>query len=183
MADAERAAFLARAPKRRPVHDLSGLDGFVTALVIGPRFVEPPQWIGELLGGRAFLAGAETPEASAIQAIVARYNHLSMTLSVEPDRYQPLLARHPDGSPDAAAWAGGFMAAVEPRRQDWRDLLDGPGARRSLLAPILLHDAAGLDALRFSPTAKAYLDETCGRIRSTVIAAREFWAPRRNSGV
>jgi uncharacterized protein len=42
------AAFEAFVNKRRPhapVFSMDGLDGYLTALIIGPRFIDPRQWI------------------------------------------------------------------------------------------------------------------------------------------
>ena len=46
-------AFEAFIRARRPVSpiwSMSGLDGYLTALIIGPRFIDPRQWIPELTG-------------------------------------------------------------------------------------------------------------------------------------
>jgi uncharacterized protein len=190
MTDARLAVWLAKAPASRPVHDLSALDGFLTALVIGPRFVGLPEWIGELLGDHAFHADATTPEAAAMQAIVARYNHLALTLNDNPELYQPLLARRAEGSPkggapdagsfDAGPWAMGFIAAIKPRTEDWRDLFDIEGVEHGLLAPLYLHgahDFGMLSELGFKTD--ALLKETCGLIKPMVLTIREFWMPKR----
>jgi uncharacterized protein len=179
MTDARLADLLANAPAARPVRSLAALDGFLTALFIGPRFVEPPEWIAELLGDHAFCADATTPEAAAIQAFVVRYNHLSQTLSVQPELYQPLLARRQDSSLDAGSWIAGFIAAIKPRAGDWRDVFDVSGVERGLLLPLYLHGAGRSGLLDASPMGKALLDQTGELIRPMVIAVREFWLPRR----
>lgn len=187
MTDARLADWLSRAPASRPVHDLPGLDGFLTALVIGPRFVGLPEWIGELLGDHAFHADAASPEGAAMQAIVARYNHLALTLNDNPELYQPLLARGAEGASDAAAldagsWTMGFIAAITPRTGDWRDLLDTEGVEHGLLAPLCLHGANNASLLNDDDVrllADALLKETLGFIRPMVLTIREFWMPRR----
>jgi uncharacterized protein len=49
---------------------MSGLDGYLTALIIGPRFIDPRQWIPELTGPDALNLPMETIEHRAVQTIV-----------------------------------------------------------------------------------------------------------------
>ena len=58
-------AFEAFIRARRPVSpiwSMSGLDGYLTALIIGPRFIDPRQWIPELTGPDALNLPMETTE-------------------------------------------------------------------------------------------------------------------------
>ena len=187
MTEARLADWLAKAPASRPVHDLPALDGFLTALVIGPRFVGLPEWIGELLGDHAFHADAASPEGAAMQAIVTRYNHLALTLNDNPELYQPLLARRAEGAPDASSldansWTTGFIAAITPRTEDWRDLFDIDGVEHGLLAPLCLHGAHNSGLFNDDDVgllANALLKDTLGFIRPMVLTIREFWMSRR----
>jgi uncharacterized protein len=66
-----------------------GLDGYLTALIIGPRFVDPRQWIPDLTGPEALNLPAETTEHRAVQAIVAEYNRISASLAETPKDHRP----------------------------------------------------------------------------------------------
>ncbi|WP_028749711.1 UPF0149 family protein, partial [Rhizobium mesoamericanum] len=43
-------AFIRRRRPPSPIWSMSRLDGYLTALIIGPRFIDPRQWIPELTG-------------------------------------------------------------------------------------------------------------------------------------
>ena len=82
-------AFEAFIRARRPVSpiwSMSGLDGYLTALIIGPRFIDPRQWIPELTGPDALNLPMETTEHRAVQTIVAEYNRTHPV--VQSDREQ-----------------------------------------------------------------------------------------------
>ncbi|PLT84256.1 hypothetical protein BMJ35_24400 [Sinorhizobium medicae] len=62
-------AFEAFIRARRPVSpicSMSGLDGYLTALIIGPKFIDPRQWIPELAGPEALNLPMETTEHRAV---------------------------------------------------------------------------------------------------------------------
>ncbi|MGZ2402788.1 yecA family protein [Rhizobium ruizarguesonis] len=59
---------------------MSGLDGYLTALIIGPKFINPYQWIPLFAGEGAMALPMETTEHQAVQTIVAEYNRISATL-------------------------------------------------------------------------------------------------------
>lgn len=70
-------AFEAFMRARRPVSPIwtmSGLDGYLTALIIGPKFIDPRDWIPELTGSEALGMPMETTAHQAMQTIVAEYN-------------------------------------------------------------------------------------------------------------
>src|SRR6201987_2222513 len=82
--------------------NLAMLDGYVTAVVVGPVSFDPREWICPLLAidADAFDHGG-TPEFAAISAVAVRHNDISNTLSTAPDRFEPIYRRKPNR--DAAA--------------------------------------------------------------------------------
>ncbi|RWY34455.1 YecA family protein, partial [Falsigemmobacter intermedius] len=48
-----------------PATDPQTLDGYLTALIIGPRFIDPRQWIPSFVGEGALMAPEHTTEAKA----------------------------------------------------------------------------------------------------------------------
>jgi hypothetical protein len=68
---------------RRPlpaVRTMPSLDGYLTALIIGPKF-DPRQWIPLLTGAEALNAPMETTKHQAVETIVAKYNRISASLA------------------------------------------------------------------------------------------------------
>ena len=100
------------------------LDGYVAAIVAGPVSISPLDWICPLLAidADAFNHGG-TPEFAAISAVVQRHNYISNTLLKNPDRFEPIHQRKPNGDVDARPWCLGFHAAMQPRLKAWAPLL------------------------------------------------------------
>lgn len=163
----------------------SALDGYLTALVIGPRLVGPDGWIGEMLrlNWRKWREG--TPQSAAIQTVVEHYNAIANTLFMSPDSYAPLLESAPDGRVLAGPWSMGFLAAMKPRLTEWHDLCRPDRQEHALLLPILVHctnEAGGAPMLgppREGPETQAFLRDAWRDIGPAVRAIQEFWMPQR----
>lgn len=84
-----------------PIWSMSGLDGYLTALIIGPKFIDPRQWIPELTGPDALNLPIETTEHRAVQTIVAEYNRISASLSETPKDHRPRFTRIDDQTFDS----------------------------------------------------------------------------------
>lgn len=69
----EEEDFLAFLRQRRlhpPACDAETLNGYLTALIIGPRFIDPRQWIPLFVGDAAMMASEEAPEVQALQSLL-----------------------------------------------------------------------------------------------------------------
>jgi uncharacterized protein len=127
----------ARAERRPVATGVAMLDGYVAAIVAGPVSISPLDWICPLLAidADAFNHGG-TSEFAAISAVVQRHNDISNTLSKNPDRFEPIHQRKPNGDVDARPWCLGFYAAMQPRLSAWAPLLDTRNINHGLLLPI-----------------------------------------------
>ena len=112
------------------------VDGYLTALVAGPRTVVPSEWLPKLAGDVFDRAFADPDDvARALSALTGRWNDIARelnpeALSDEPDmlRLRPVLLTPDEGDADAAAlerwigasWAGGFMQAIDDNAADWQ---------------------------------------------------------------
>lgn len=79
--DVALEAFIRGRRPASPIWSTSGLEGYLTALIIGPKFIDPPKWIPEPTGPDALNLPMETIEHRAEQTIVAEHNHISASLS------------------------------------------------------------------------------------------------------
>jgi uncharacterized protein len=174
-----------RSDKGAMAADIHMLDGYVTAIVVGPESISPPDWICPLLGidANAFNYGG-TPEFAAISAVAVRHNEISDTLSTAPDRLAPLHRHKPNGDVDARPWCRGFYAAMKLRLFAWAPLLDTTNAYHGLLLPILLFcvDHEGRPLL--GPTTKGkegkeFLRSAHTDIPAVVEQLRQLWMPTR----
>lgn len=173
-----------RAP--RPLAcNVAMFDGFVTAVVVGPVSMEPPDWICPLLGvDREAFDHGDTPEFAAICAAATRHNAVSGALSETPDRFAPLHHTGPDGEIDPRPWCIGFKAAIDLQRSAWSPLLNPGDIHHGLLLPILLHcvDDIGRPMLgppRPGPETAAFLRDAHQDIPMCVEAIRQYWMPIR----
>jgi uncharacterized protein len=115
-----------RTPRKlQPVADsLAMLDGYVTAIVVGPVTYEPFGWLCPLLGVTkdAYLNG-DTSEFAAIAAVAERHNVISAVLSETQNQFAPLFGRSETGDVDVGSWCRGFYAAIQLNPKFWRKLL------------------------------------------------------------
>jgi len=142
------------------------IDGFLTALVAGPRAVPVGEWLAAMCGDAFERAFADPDDvAQAMAALLARWNVIARQLDAEaladdPDhlRLEPMLVD--DGAearaallarglgeaeidalaPPGALWAEGFQAACRAFAADWLapDIAAADGLERDrLLAGIL----------------------------------------------
>jgi uncharacterized protein len=182
----ELERWLQQRAQRRPVAtSIPTLDGYVAAIVAGPVSISPLDWIRPLLAvdADAFNHGG-TPEFAAISAVVQHHNHISNILSTNPNRFEPMHRRKPNGDVDARPWCQGFHAAMRPRILAWAPLLDTSNVNHGLLLPILLHcldDQARplLATARKGYEAKEFLRNAHTDIPAVIEAMRQYWMPTR----
>ena len=176
----------ARAERHPVATSLPMLDGYVAAIVAGPVSISPLDWICPLLAidADAFNHGG-TPEFAAISAVALRHNEISNTLSTDPDRFEPMHRRKPNGDVDARPWCQGFYAAMRPQ-----DIGLGAAARHQQRQsrPAPAHPAAlsrrsGPSAARTDQRRAArpsnFLRNAHADIPAVVEAMRQYWMPIR----
>ena len=184
--------FLALEPPAR-VEGVSMLDGYLTAIVIGPRSIPPEEWFDDLFGARGNIAIASGTMLAAITSIVARFNTISEELSAEPPRHAPIFRKTDEGLAVPHLWCMGFLAGMRLRMDAWRPLLDQNRVDHGLMLPILLYcvdpsgrpncvDPSGRPMLgppREGPETEEFLRTGYQDIPLVVPAIREFWMPER----
>lgn len=138
MEDKEFAQWLSQRPSAWG-KNLSIIDGFVTAVVVGPVSMDPLKWICPLLGiePAAFNTGG-TPEFAAIKAIMRWHNRISDTLR-DGHVLKPVYSTGPQGRITAHTWCEGFMMAVDMNPRLWNDVLKTKSPHRHLMLPIIVH--------------------------------------------
>ena len=166
------------------VDGASMLDGYVTAIVIGPCSIPPDEWLVDLLGARGRVATARGKALAAVTAVVARFNAISETLSTAPGRHAPIFERTEDGLALPHPWCMGFLTATRLRLKSWRPLLDPSCPNHGLVLPILLYcvDALGgpvLEPPGGSAEMHEYMRSAYHDIPIVIPAIRDFWMPQR----
>ncbi|QWP77642.1 UPF0149 family protein [Lysobacter sp. K5869] len=115
--------------------NLEALDGYLSALVVGPEHPAPAEWQPAVWGGKE-PRWSDEAEAAQVQALLighwnmvsARVRHGEDDL---PDHLAPLLwlpeepdVEHPDELDVGRDWALGFFRGVELREATWETWLD-----------------------------------------------------------
>ncbi|MHC2419885.1 uncharacterized protein ACVMB2_003795 [Sinorhizobium meliloti] len=129
-------AFIRARRPASPIWSMSGLDGYLTALIIGPKFIDPRQWIPELTGPEALNLPMETTEHRAVQTIVAEYNRISASLAETPKDHRPRFTRIDDQTFDAMDWDVCFLMGTGFAPKLWRPVVRGHAVTGDIIAPI-----------------------------------------------
>ena len=144
--------FLLDADRLEEAMDVSTLDGFLTAIVCGPKTIMPSEWMRWVWDMER---GEETPtfkdhgEAQRIVGLLMRHmNDVAATLYESPEDYEPLLLENPndgDTVPVIDEWCFGFMKGVQLDAEGWAPLLAG---KPEWMSTILLYGSEdGWEAL------------------------------------
>jgi uncharacterized protein len=161
--------FLRKRQPQPPAITMDGLDGYLTALIIGPRFIDPRKWIPLFVGDTALMAPEETAEARALRTLVATYNAISTGLAETPDAWRPRLAPRDKGAFDPFFWWIGFLAGTDFAPRIWRPVLHGQPETGDIIALI-----------RNMSEPRTILDQNgVIGVAKAVVAIRTYFMPRR----
>ena len=149
---------------------LEGLDGFFSALAVGPEEIPEPEWQAVVWGGPA-PRWNDDAEAAEVAALLAQARALAVQRAchdgeVLPDRLLPLLwlpedpeAPPPDALDAGSEWAEGFLRAVDLRELAWDAWVKEDGwidAILILLDQLATGEVIDLDAPGVSTTPLAW---------------------------
>ena len=106
--------------------DVATLEGFLTALAIGPNTVLPEQWlpwVWDMHDARIDPEFASLEQANWVMDLIFRYQDLIReSFRFDPSLLRPAYER--DEEWGAAEWAEGFLLATMFDRADWVRLMD-----------------------------------------------------------
>jgi len=126
--------------------NIEGLDGYLTALVVGPQLLKrlrtaqwiPAVWGGDGEGSEPFASGRQRKRATVL---VLRHLHaIACQLRDDPGAWEPVVSvAEVEGEEmvDAEDWCIGFLHAVALDAEAWEPLFDDP-AMGPALVPIAL---------------------------------------------
>jgi len=186
-ADLERLdAFLMSDATPESAMDVSTLEGFLTALVIGPRMVPPSQWlpwVWDFDHGRADVEFADIGQANEmIGLVMGLMNRIADTFADDPASFEPVFMR--EAVWGAAEWCEGFLAATQHfDAETWaalwaRDAFTelGKADRVGLVTPFMrLGDDTGFDITKREGDAERWV----AAVVPSLVGIHRFWAERR----
>jgi uncharacterized protein len=163
--------------------DVSMLDGFLTALAIGPENLPPSRWLPVVWG--ADIAWQSEAQMERMTSLVLRHaNDILFYLRDEPDTFEPLLyEREQDGREVQVIdeWCTGFVRGMALDEAGWRPLMDTEEGE-DMLYPILLYGTeAGWQELEKHPEIERRHDEYVASLGERVMAMMEWWLPIRKT--
>lgn len=170
---------------------LDALDGYLTAIVIGPTPLKPVAWLPRIWGTREEHAPrfTSTQQALRIKELIIRHlNGITLCFMRNPAEFEPLynVTTYGDSDEefvDADMWAFGFMKGMSLAMADWKPLLTNPAAEQ-LLRPLYLLGSPNLkptdQALRETREQRQQLAQ---QLTANLAPIYAFWAPQRQQKV
>lgn len=107
------------------VLDVSELDGMLTALLSGPREIEPAQWLTALWGGEKQIPrwSSEREMTRFMNLVFQHMNDIADRLNDAPDQFEPLFGYREENDREYVVvedWCFGYMRGVA--LDDWSKL-------------------------------------------------------------
>ncbi|MBS3936229.1 MAG: UPF0149 family protein [Sulfuritalea sp.] len=163
--------------------DISMLDGFLTALAIGPNLLPPSRWLPVIWGGP--MTWESEAQAKRIMALVFRHaNDILFYLRGHPDEFEPLLyesERQGKKVPIIDEWCTGFITGMALDEEAWQPLMESEEGS-DMLYPIMLYGTeAGWERLRTDPALAGRHEEFAAALGDSVIAIMDWWLPLRKA--
>jgi uncharacterized protein len=160
---------------------LSDLDGFLTAIAIGPEVILPSEWLPVSWGGGAPEFKDQMQAQRIMETILGRYNEILSTLLTDPDSLEPIFWSKDDGAVIVEDWAMGFLDGIQLHLKHLEPLLK-PGKQGVLIVPIAMHwfdkDGENVHGPNVETIDKV-LDDAPDLIHQAVIDIHAYWRARR----
>lgn len=166
--------------------DIAMLDGFLTALAIGPNLIEPSRWLPEIWGGGK--AGDEVAWESSEQAarimgmILRHWNFLLAQFQAEPEAYEPVLYASEEGGKEISIideWCIGFVRGMNLDGEAWQPMMDDEEAEEFLWPIMLYGTETGWEEMEQNPALAAKHADFADALPDCVLAIHDYWTPER----
>jgi uncharacterized protein len=173
----ELAAWLIR--RRTGITDVVELEGFLTALVIGPNTVSPALWLPKVWGGRTpkFKDLAEMNRFVAL--VMGLYNDIALTFDQAPQTFRPTFYESRVERRRVVIvdeWCFGFLKGMRLDARGWKPL---KRERPELLKPIeLFGSPAGWKECEAGGDEKMH-GRWSPKVAPAVRAIHAYWIPHR----
>jgi len=158
---------------------LSDLDGFLTAIAIGPELIMPSEWLPVIWGDDEPVFTDEAEMQGVLGGILSRYNQIRDEIT--NGTFEPILWGDADGTAIGTDWAEGFMQGVGLRATKWERLLRSEDGA-SLIFPILAlcGDENGESLLGLEPEEEDRIAaEAAALLPGCVMAIDDYWRRRK----
>jgi len=170
---------------------LSDLDGLLTGIVVAPELIPPSEWMSAIWGGEEPEFESERRRQTVLGTIMGRYNEIVAVMNSDPDSFDPIFERWPDGEVVVTDWAAGFLDAIKLRHKAWEPLFKHPRAKLLVEPLIILGDDENFFGRSTPEPERRFYASRQTVIPTCVIGINDFWRdwqsrrkpqPRRNRG-
>ena len=157
--------------------DVSTLEGFLTAIAIGPRMVPPSEWlpwVWDLEEGKAEADFDNEAQATQIMSLILRlYNSVNTTFNTDPASFEPIFWRGIQWG--AAEWSEGFITGFMFNEEPWSLLSIG---QPTWFTPFFrLGTDEGIDLTKSGGDAERWMNE----IEPSLVRIHAYWKAKRVS--
>ena len=154
--------------------DVSTLEGFLTAIAIGPDLVRPSEWlpwVWDMDDGEEEANFADREQANRILSLIMRhYNAVTGTFNTEPAAFEPIFWRASHWG--AAEWCEGFLRGFQFNDEAWSGLAAG---QPTWFAPFLrLGTDEGIEITK----SRGDADECMNDIELSLVNICHYWKTR-----
>lgn len=165
------------------------LDGYLTAIAIGPTTLDLKQWFSGIWGTtKEDAPNFKSMEEARhiIDLIIRQMNDIVSDFEDDPDNVTFIFNTvvYPDSPQeytDADMWAHGFMCGIDLCRKDWQALFDDPDGVK-MLRPLYL---LGSDDVTAEEEALTETPDQCDKLARQIVESvawiYRFWLPYRQA--
>lgn len=161
--------------------DISMLDGFLTALAVGPNTLPPSQWMPLVWGGDILWKSKQ--QAERMMSLVFRHaNDILFYLREDPDTFEPLLYEREHAGkqiPIIDEWCAGFVKGMVLDEASWRSLIEAEEGEDMLYPIMLFGTESGWEEQRDMPDLAERSEEFAEMLGDCVMAIQAWWLPTR----
>jgi len=166
--------------------DVVTLEGFLTAIVIGPVTLSPATWMSSIWGGGN---PEHAPQFRSLEdfnylvgLIMRLYNGVVFTFEADPAAFSPTFYQHTaEGKTHTIVdeWCDGFLQGVRLAQEAWQPMLNSDP---DMLKPFeLFATPEGWAELDAAADEEAMHREWSSKIAPTVRAIHAYWLPYRRA--
>jgi uncharacterized protein len=170
--------------------DISMLDGFLTALAVGPNLLLPNQWLPEVYGEseQEKVKWASPAQAEHMLGLILRHmNDIIWQLREAPDEYEPIVLEGEQEDGEVVSiideWCIGFMEGVHVDEAAWASLFESAEEQAFLLPIILYGTESGRKQLESRPELAARQEQLADSLADCVLAIQDYWLPQRRAAM
>ena len=168
--------------------DISTLDGFLTAIVCGPKTIMPSEWmrwVWDMEDGEDAPEFTDQAQAQRILELMMRHmNDIAQTLHQAPEQYEPLLMENPNGGnpiPILDEWCSGFMKGVQLDSEGWLPVTIG---KSDWMSTIMLYGTEeGWEVLKKKNLSVAEHMALADDLAETIRKIHDLWLEQRRKQI